>query len=68
MKGGIIKMQTCTICGCGNYSGISESRRFFTKEEKIDMLKEYQQALEKEAKGVGERISELKKQKDDVEE
>ncbi|MBI2631599.1 hypothetical protein HYW75_01195 [Candidatus Pacearchaeota archaeon] len=61
-------MQTCTIYGCGDCSGASENRRFFTKEEKIGMLKEYRQALEKEAKGVGERISELENQKDEVEE
>ena len=43
-------------CGCG-YG----SRGFFTKEEKIEMLKEYKDSLEKEAKGVGERIKELEK-------
>ena len=34
-------------------------RSFLTKDEKIEMLKEYQEALEKEAKGVAERIKEL---------
>ena len=44
-------------CGCeGN-----EMRGFFTKEEKIEMLKEYQESLEKEAQGVAERIKELQK-------
>ena len=43
------------VCMC--YSG----RNYFTKEEKIEMLKEYKDSLEKEAKGVGERIRELEK-------
>ncbi len=34
---------------------------FLTKEEKIEMLKEYKESLEKEAKGVQERIKELEK-------
>ena len=46
-------------CCSGSSCGSSMLRSFLTKEEKIDMLKDYQQALEKEAKGVGERISEL---------
>ena len=32
-----------------------------TKEEKIESLKEYQEILEKEAKGIKEKIEELKK-------
>jgi len=36
-------------------------RSYLTKEEKIEMLKEYKEALENEAKGVEERIKELKK-------
>lgn len=36
-------------------------RGFLTKEEKVEMLKEYKEALEKEAKGVTERIKELEK-------
>ena len=39
---------------CGN-------RNFLTKDEKIEMLKEYKDSLNKEAKGVGERINELEK-------
>lgn len=38
-------------------------RRFFTKEERIEFLKEYKQSLEQEAKGVGERIKEMEKEK-----
>ena len=42
-------------CECGS------ARSFFTKEEKIESLKEYQDSLEKEAKGVAERIKQLQK-------
>jgi hypothetical protein len=44
--------------GCGggwSYGG----RSFLTKEEKLAMLKEYKEDLEKEVKGVEERIMEL---------
>lgn len=37
-----------------------EGRRYLTKEEKIEWLEEYKSSLEKELKGVGERIDELK--------
>ncbi len=43
---------------CGYEHGM---REFLTKEEKIDILKEYKENLEKEAKGVEERIKELQK-------
>ncbi len=36
-------------------------RRFLTKEEKIEKLNSYKDALEKEAKGVAERIQQLQK-------
>jgi hypothetical protein len=36
-------------------------RGFLTKEEKIEMLNEYKESLENEAKGVAERIKELQK-------
>ena len=39
------------------------SRGFLTREEKIDMLKEYKDSLEKEAKGVTERMKELEREK-----
>jgi len=46
-------------CGpCGQGSG---ARSFLTKKEKIEMLKEYKEAIEKESKGISERISELEK-------
>jgi hypothetical protein len=37
------------------------AREFLTKQEKIEILKEYKENLEKEAKGVEERIKELQK-------
>lgn len=43
--------------GCGCY----EERRFFTKDEKIEMLEEYKEYMEKEAEGVAEKIERLKK-------
>jgi prefoldin subunit 5 len=45
-------------CGCGTGSGM---RNFLTKDEKIEILKEYKKNLEDEAKGVAERIKELEK-------
>ena len=36
-------------------------RSFLTKEEKVDLLKEYKENLEKEMQGVKERIAELEK-------
>lgn len=42
---------------CGEYS----MRNFLTKEEKLDLLKEYKERLEKEAKGVAEAIKSLEK-------
>lgn len=49
--------------GC-NYNsvsgfGIQKSRSYLTREEKVDLLKEYKSDLEKEVKGVSERIKEL---------
>lgn len=36
-------------------------RHFLTKEEKMEILKEYKQNLETEAKAVGEKISEIER-------
>ncbi|MBI4044941.1 MAG: DUF5320 domain-containing protein [Candidatus Diapherotrites archaeon] len=36
-------------------------RNYYTKEERVEMLKDYKEQLEKEAKGVAERIKELEK-------
>ncbi|MBI2655293.1 hypothetical protein HYX06_02615 [Candidatus Woesearchaeota archaeon] len=44
-------------CGCE----CSGARGFFTREEKTEMLRNYKESLEKEAKGVGERIKDLEK-------
>ncbi len=44
---------------CG--SGCGTGRSFLTKDEEIEMLKEYQEARENDTKGVRERIKELEK-------
>ncbi len=41
-------------CGSG-------MRNFLTREEKLEMLKEYEGSLESELKGVRERLKELEK-------
>lgn len=46
---------------CVTESCCNGSRNFLTKEEKIEMLQEYKEALEKEVKGIQERITDLKK-------
>jgi hypothetical protein len=50
-------------CGCGTgvngVVGVQRSRGFLTREEKVDLLKEYKNDLEKEVRGVSERIKEL---------
>lgn len=51
-------MSYCTSESCYECS-YSQPRNFFTKEEKIEMLKEYQKRLENEAKGVAEKIAEI---------
>ena len=38
---------------------MNSMRGFLTKEEKVDMLKEYQKDLEQESKGVSDLIEEL---------
>ena len=45
----------CGPCGSGN-------RNFITKEEKVEMLDEYKETIEKELQGVKERIKELGKE------
>lgn len=50
--------------GCEQYCTTMyahDARRFLTREEKIEMLNEYKEQLEREAQGVAERIEELKK-------
>ncbi|KYC51768.1 MAG: hypothetical protein AMQ22_01162 [Candidatus Methanofastidiosum methylothiophilum] len=46
-------------CSCGG--SCHSGRRFLTKEERIEMLEDYKNWLEKEKQGVEERIEELKK-------
>ena len=41
--------------------GCCGTRSFLTKDEKMEMLKEYKESLDKESKGVGERLKELGK-------
>ncbi|HZD34775.1 MAG TPA: hypothetical protein VE130_06180 [Nitrososphaeraceae archaeon] len=43
---------------CGGID-IRRARSFLTREEKVSMLKEYKDDLEREVKGVAERIKEL---------
>jgi hypothetical protein len=45
-------------CGCSG-SGYHSARSFLTKEERIALLKEYQEELDKEKQGISERIKEL---------
>ena len=45
----------------GCCSSEAENRNFLTREEKIELLKEYKDSLDKEAKGVQERIKDLEK-------
>jgi hypothetical protein len=47
------------MCGCG--MNPEDFRNFLTKEEKAAILKEYKESLEKELKGVEERIKEIQK-------
>ena len=45
--------------GCGCYGGGIRPRSFLTKEERLELLKEYKADLEKEAQGIEERIKEI---------
>ncbi len=46
---------------CEGGCGAGGMRNFLTKEEKLEILKEYKKNLESEAKGVAERIKDLEK-------
>ncbi|HEY6537404.1 MAG TPA: hypothetical protein VIY08_16665 [Candidatus Nitrosocosmicus sp.] len=49
-------------CGCNQGSGSrfgAQDRSFLTKGERVDLLKEYRDELEKEVQGVSEKIKEL---------
>jgi hypothetical protein len=58
MDGEIKEVNDSMGYGCCG-TGFQNSRSFLTKEERIEMLKEYKDELEKESKGVVERIKEL---------
>jgi hypothetical protein len=47
------------LCHGGYDWGFRKERNFFTKEECIALLKEYQDELEKEKQGINERIREI---------
>jgi len=47
-------MNTCYGCGGGH-------RGFLTKKEKVELLREYKEDLDKEVQGVSEKIKELEK-------
>ncbi len=48
------------MCYGGGYEwGFQRARSFFTKEERIALLKEYQDELEKEKQGINERNKEI---------
>lgn len=49
----------CASSGC--CGEVASFRAYLTREEKIEMLEEYKKSLELEAKGVAERIEQLKK-------
>jgi hypothetical protein len=47
-------------CGCGSSRiDVGKVRSFLTREEKVSILKEYKDDLDKEVQGVTERINEL---------
>jgi hypothetical protein len=50
-------MNQCCTTSCA-------PRSFLTKQEKIEMLEEYKESLESEAKGVAERTKDLQKEED----
>jgi hypothetical protein len=55
LKGGEPNMSYQQCC----YNASGYGRNFLTKEEKIEMLKEYKEYLDREVRGVSERIHEL---------
>jgi hypothetical protein len=50
-------------CGCHQHQGgLGFNRRFISREEVVNRLEEYLKQLQAEAKGVEDRIAELKKE------
>lgn len=56
---------TCASSSCETACASGESRRFFTRAEKIEMLKGYKETLDRESQGVAERIAQLEKAQDE---
>ncbi len=56
----VFTMRSQNCCDVG-YSCSTSQRNFLTKEEKVEMLRDYKATLEKEVKGITEKISSLKK-------
>jgi hypothetical protein len=57
-----VSQKVCCDCGCGCESGHHEEgrgRRFLTKAEKMEKLKNYAEELKKELQAVQEHIKEL---------
>jgi hypothetical protein len=55
-----IANMTYGSCGCGSsVRDVGRVRSFLTREEKVSMLKEYKDDLEKEVQGVTEKIKSL---------
>ena len=46
-------------CSCGCHCGMGHRRRFLTKAERLDQLRNYSEDLKKELQAVGEQIKEL---------
>lgn len=49
-------------CGSCYVDYSRTSRNFFTKNEHLEMLKEYKDALDKESNGVAEKMKELERE------
>ncbi len=47
---------TCHSCGPRK-----EYRNFLTRKEKVELLRDYKESLEKEVQGISEKIKELEK-------
>ena len=53
------KKMGCYGCSGGSCGSSSTIRGFLTKEEKVQMLKDYKENLDKESMGVAEKIAEI---------
>ena len=48
---------------CESNCGSTERRSFLTREERVELLKDYRETLQQEMKGVSEKIEELEKKR-----